>query len=237
MRAQPACIVAHQTSEGETMRPFAACLLATVLIFATSCARPAQAAAEPLPKPNTDLPAAKGGETRTAVLAGGCFWCVEAAFEQLKGVSDVTSGYAGGTKETANYEQYASGGHVEVVRITYDPHVITYAQLLQVLFTVSEPTVKDKQGPDAGPQYRMAVFYANDDEKRVAEAYIKQLTDAKVFDKPIQTTLDPLNAFYRAEEYHQDYVKKNPDHPYVRAWSIPKVENTRNAFPELVKSP
>ena len=219
------------------MRPFAACLVAIILIFATSCARPVHAAAEALPKPTTDLPAAKDGETtRTAVLAGGCFWCVEAAFEQLKGVSDVTSGYAGGTKETANYEQYASGGHVEVVRITYDPHVITYAQLLQVLFTISEPTVKDKQGPDAGPQYRMAVFYANDDEKRVAEAYIKQLTDAKVFDKPIQTTLDPLNAFYPAEEYHQDFVKKNPNHPYVRAWSVPKVEKTRQAFPELVKS-
>ena len=218
------------------MRPFAACLVAMVLIFATSCARPAQAAPESLPKPNTDLPAAKEGETRTAVLAGGCFWCVEAAFEQLKGVSDVTSGYAGGTKETANYEQYASGGHVEVVRITYDPHVITYAQLLQVLFTISEPTVKDKQGPDAGPQYRMAVFYANDDEKRVAEAYIKQLTDANVFDKPIQTTLDPLKAFYPAEEYHQDYVKKNPNHPYVRAWSIPKIEKTRQAFPELLQS-
>jgi len=210
---------------------------ATILSFVISCARPAQAAAEPLPKPATDLPQAKEGETRTAVLAGGCFWCVEAAFEQLKGVSDVTSGYAGGSKETANYEQYASGGHVEVVRITYDPHIISYAQLLQVLFTISEPTIKDKQGPDAGPQYRMAVFYANDDERKVAEVYIKQLTDAKVFgDKPIQTTLDPLNAFYPAEEYHQDYVKKNPNHPYVRAWSIPKIEKTRQAFPEMLQS-
>ena len=221
------------------MRPIATSLVATLLIFATSCARPAHgAAAEALPKPATDLAAPKEGETtRSAVLAGGCFWCVEAAFEQLKGVSDVTSGYAGGTKETANYEQYASGGHVEVVRITYDPHVITYAQLLQVLFTISEPTIKDKQGPDAGPQYRMAVFYANDDEKHVAEAYIKQLTEAKVFgDKPIQTTLDPLKEFYPAEEYHQDYVKKNPNHPYVRAWSIPKVQKTRAAFPDLLKS-
>jgi peptide-methionine (S)-S-oxide reductase len=219
------------------MRPLATCLVATLLIFATSCARPAHAAADALPKPTTDLPEAKEGETRTAVLAGGCFWCVEAAFEQLKGVSDVTSGYAGGTKETANYQQYASGGHVEVVRITYDPHVITYAQLLQVLFTISEPTIKDKQGPDAGPQYRMAVFYANDDEKHVAEAYIKQLTDAKVFgDQKIETTLDPLKEFYPAEDYHQDYVKKNPNHPYVRAWSFPKIEKTRQAFPELVKS-
>jgi peptide-methionine (S)-S-oxide reductase len=219
------------------MRRFAACLVATMLIFATSCARPAHAAAGARPKPTSDLPAAKDGEARTAVLAGGCFWCVEAAFEQLKGVTDVTSGYAGGTKETANYEQYASGGHVEVVRITYDPHVISYAQLLQVLFTISEPTVKNKQGPDAGPQYRMAVFYANEDERKVAESYIKQLTDAKVFgDQKIETTLDPLKAFYPAETYHQDYVKKNPDHPYVRAWSIPKVEKTRQAFPELVKN-
>src|SRR5829696_7657871 len=171
------------------MRPLIVVLtFAIVLSLIASCTRSAHAADAPtLPKPVTDLPAPKDGETtRTAVIAGGCFWCVEAALEQLKGVSDVVSGYAGGTKETANYQEYASTGHVEVVKITYDPRVITYADLLHVLFTISEPTVKNKQGPDAGPQYRMAVFYANDDEKYVAESYIKQLTDAKSFgDKPI----------------------------------------------------
>ena len=205
-----------------------------------SCARPLAAAADvkALPKPNTDLPAPSAGEkTRTAIFAGGCFWCVEAAFESLKGVSDVTSGYAGGTKETANYERYHESNHAEVVKITYDPHVITYAQLLQVLFTISEPTVKDKQGPDAGHQYRMAVFYENDEQKKVAEAYIKQLTDAKAFgDEPIVTTVESMpEGFFPAEDYHQNYVEHHPDQPYVRAWSIPKLEKLRAAFPDLIK--
>jgi peptide-methionine (S)-S-oxide reductase len=214
-----------------------ALLLSSALLV--SCARPLGAAEEvkPLPKPATDLPAPGPDEhARTAVLAGGCFWCVEAAFESLKGVSDVTSGYAGGTRETANYEHYHESNHAEAVKITYDPHVITYAQLLQVLFTISEPTVKDKQGPDAGHQYRMAVFYENDDQKRVAEQYIKQLTDAHAFDQPIVTTVEPMpQGFFPAEEYHQNYVKNHPDQPYVKAWSIPKLQKLRAAFPDLIK--
>jgi peptide-methionine (S)-S-oxide reductase len=169
------------------------------------------------------------------VFAGGCFWCTEAAFEQLAGVSDVTSGYAGGTAATANYEQYASTNHAEVVKVTYDPSKITYATLLQVFFTETEPTVKDQQGPDRGHQYRHANFYQNADEKRVAEAYIKQLTDAKVFDEPIVTTLEPLEKFYPAEEYHQDFVQKHPDHPYVRQWSVPKLKKLKEKFPNLLK--
>jgi peptide-methionine (S)-S-oxide reductase len=163
---------------------------------------------------------------------------VEAAFEQLKGISDVTSGYAGGTKETATYEKYHESNHAEAVKITYDPRVITYADLLHVLFTISEPTVKDKQGPDAGHQYRMAVFYENDDQKKVAQAYIKQLTDAKVYDAPIVATVESMpEGFFPAEEYHQDYVKHHPDHPYVRAWSVPKMKLVRDKFPELLKRP
>src|SRR3954454_1528440 len=140
--------------------------------------------AEPLPKPATDLPAAKAGETRTVVLAGGCFWCTEGAFAQFRGVKTVVSGYAGDTKETANYRTVCGGetNHAEAIRITYDPNVITYGQLLQIFFLAHDPTTKDRQGNDVGRQYRSAIFFANDDEKKVAQAYIKQLDDAKVFD-------------------------------------------------------
>jgi peptide-methionine (S)-S-oxide reductase len=218
----------------------------TVVLFALalaglSCGTPAGAggaAVHELPKPAADLPApAKAGETRTLVLAGGCFWCAEAVFEELKGVTDVTSGYAGGTAETATYEQVGAGGtgHAESIRITYDPSKITYADLLRVFFTVFDPTTLDRQGPDAGHQYRTAIFYENDDQKRVAEAYIKQLNDAKAFDAPIVTTLEPLKAFYPAEAYHQDFVRHHPDHPYVVQWSVPKQRKVRAAFPDLVK--
>jgi peptide-methionine (S)-S-oxide reductase len=211
------------------------------LAAAWSCSMPTHAAdSEDLPKPTTDLPAPSADETsRTAVFAGGCFWCTEAAFEQLDGVTDVVSGYAGGTKKDAHYETVGVGGtgHAESIKITYDPRKITYGELLRVLFTISEPTIKDKQGPDAGHQYRMAVFYANDDEKRVAEAYIRQLTDAKAFGgQKIQTTVEPLgDGFFPAEDYHQDYVAHHPDQPYVRAWSIPKVNKLREHFPTELK--
>jgi peptide-methionine (S)-S-oxide reductase len=211
-------------------------LLMSLMVMSCSPALSA-APATPLPVPAKDLPAPKPDEhSRTAVLAGGCFWCVEAVFDSVKGVDKCVSGYAGGTKETANYEHYSESNHAEAVKITYDPHVITYAKLLQILFTVSEPTVKDKQGPDAGHQYRMAVFYENDAQKAVAEAYIKQLTDAHVFDEPIETTVEPMpEGFFPAEEYHQQFVKKNPDHPYVQSVSIPKLKKLREAFPNLIK--
>jgi len=192
-----------------------------------------------LPAPAKDVaPAATNVATRVAVFAGGCFWCTEAAFEQLDGVTDVVSGYAGDKKDNASYRVVGSGAtkHAEAIRITYDPKKITYGQLLQVLFTISEPTVKDKQGPDEGPQYRMAVFFADDEEKQVTEAYIAQLTAAKVYNEPIATTVEPIGAgFFVAEDYHQDYVKHNPSQPYVRAWSLPKVEKVRSAFPDKVK--
>jgi peptide-methionine (S)-S-oxide reductase len=202
-----------------------------------SCERPTHAAAD-LPRPAEDLPVAETSEPRTAVFAAGCFWCVEAVFEMLDGVSDVVSGYAGGTKETATYRQVSSGrtDHAEVVQITYDPSKITYGQLLRVFFATHDPTTKDRQGPDQGRQYRSAIFYANEDEKRIAAAYIRQLTEAQAFSRPIVTTLEPLEAFYPAEDYHQDFVTQNPLHPYVQQWAVPKVEKVQKQFGDKVRT-
>jgi len=198
-----------------------------------SCDRPAKAANE-LPLPATDLArpaAATQPAARTAVFAGGCFWCTEAVFEQLDGVTDVVSGYAGDTSAKANYDLVSAGHtkHAEAIRITYDPSKVTFGQLLRVFFATHDPTTKDRQGPDWGSQYRSAVFFQTDDERRVAEAYIKQLDDAKAFEAPVVTTLEPLTAggFYAAEGYHQDFVRRNPTHPYVRQWAVPKVEKAK----------
>jgi len=195
-----------------------------------------------LPAPQLQLEAdkdAKPGETRTAVLASGCFWCTEAVFEQLEGVNDVVSGYAGGTKQTANYRAVCTGrtGHAEAVRVTYEPAKISYAQLLRVFFATHDPTTKDSQGPDYGPQYRSAIFYANDDEKKVAEAYIKQLDEAKAFGHPVVTTLEPIkpDGFYEAELYHQNYAACNASNPYIRANALPKVRKVREKFKDQVK--
>ena len=218
--------------------------MALTSIFGAACdaqAKPARG--DVPPKPAVDLPAdkdAEPGQTKTIVLGGGCFWCVESVFEQFEGVSDVVSGYAGGTKETANYKAVSAGetAHAEVVRITYDPTKITYGQLLQVFFGTHDPTTKDRQGPDSGPQYRSAIFYANDEEKRVAEAYIKQLDESKAFDKTIVTTLEPLakpEAFYVAEDYHQDYTVCNPNNPYIRAQALPKIAKVREKFKSQTK--
>lgn len=223
-----------------SMRPaWLKCLIFTVAVSAAafSCDRPTRAAAADLPKPAIDLPAEKDSKAAVAVFAGGCFWCTEAAFEQLEGITDVVSGYAGGKADDAKYETVSAGltNHAESIQITYDPSKISYGQLLRVLFTVIDPTTKDGQHPDYGRQYRSAVFYSTDAQKRVAEAYIRQLNDAKLFDAPIATTVESFDKFYPAEGYHQDYVKKNPDHPYVQRWSVPKVEKVKKHFPELLK--
>lgn len=182
---------------------------------------------------------AKPGETRTAVFASGCFWCTEAVFEQLEGVTDAVSGYAGGTKETANYRDVCSGEtlHAEAVRVIYEPAKISYGQLLRVFFVTHDPTTKNRQGPDSGPQYRSAIFYANDEEQRVAQSYLKQLAEAKSFDRPVVTTLEPLkpDGFYEAELYHQNYAACNASDPYIRAQAIPKVKKVREKFKDLVK--
>jgi methionine-S-sulfoxide reductase len=164
-------------------------------------------------------------ESATAVFAGGCFWCTEAVFEQLAGVSDVTSGYAGGSAETANYKAVCQGdtNHAEVIRITYDPAQIRYDQLLDVFFDAHDPTQLNRQGNDVGTQYRSAIFYASDDEKQAAAAKIAQLNAANAFGRPIVTTLEPLTAFYTAEDYHQGYAQLNPNQPYIESVSFPKV--------------
>lgn len=176
-------------------------------------------------------------QTATAVLAGGCFWCTEAAFEQLDGVMDVQSGYAGGAAETANYERVCDGdtGHAEVIRITYDPNRISYDRLLDVFFDAHDPTTLDRQGGDVGTQYRSAIFFAGPEEKRVAAAKIKQLTEARAFPRPIVTTLEPLEEFYPAEEYHQDYARQHPDQPYIQHHAHSKACKIREKHADLIR--
>jgi peptide-methionine (S)-S-oxide reductase len=189
-----------------------------------------------LPSPVVDENRTK--KTETVVLAGGCFWGVEAVFDAVKGVSDASSGYAGGSKLTAHYEIVSTGttGHAESVQITYDPSQVSFGQLLKIYFSVvHDPTELNRQGPDEGTQYRSEIFYTTEEQKHVAEAYIQQLTAAKVFPKPIVTKVAPLQAFYRAEDYHQDFVAHNPHQPYVAYNDVPKVANFHKEFPELVK--
>ena len=212
-----------------------------LIAVALACSPPASdsAPAAPLPKPTRDLaePTAPG-QTRTAVLAGGCFWCIEAVFEPLNGVRQVVSGYAGGTAAEAHYQIVSAGNtqHAESVQITYDPTKISYGTLLRVFFSLHHPTQRDGQGPDHGHQYRSAIFYANDRQKDVAEAYIHQLDQAKIFPAPIVTSLERLDKFYPAEDYHQDFVANHPDHPYVRAWALPKLAKLRELYPELLQT-
>jgi len=189
-----------------------------------------------LPEPTVDIPAATGAQT--AVFAGGCFWCTEAVFEKLIGIEKVVSGFAGGDAATAHYEMVSSGrtNHAESIQITFDPAKITYGQLLRVFFGVAhDPTQLNRQGPDFGKQYRSAIFYKDAEQKRVAEAYIQQLEEAKVFHKPIVTEVTQLKGFYPAEEYHQHYVQRHPNNPYVVVNSLPKLEKLKKQFPELLK--
>jgi len=175
--------------------------------------------------------------TKTAVLAGGCFWCTEAAFEQLEGVLDVTSGYMGGSAETANYRAVCGGdtGHAEAIRITYDPAKIGYETLLDVFFDAHDPTQLNRQGNDLGTQYRSAIFYADEDEKHAAEAKIRALNEKQAYPRPIVTTLEPLGEFYPAEDYHQDYARLNPDQPYIQSVSTPKVCKVRAKHAALLR--
>ncbi len=199
---------------------------------------PVSRAAE-FPAPAVDIPGAAHTQA-VAVFAGGCFWGVEAVFERLKGVTDVVSGYAGGNQSTAHYEMVGTGrtGHAESVQVTFDPSQITYGKLLQVLFSVAhDPTQLNRQGPDEGTQYRSAIFYTSDEQKRVAEAYIRQLTGAKVFRYPIVTQVVPLKGFYAAEEYHQNFIERNPDYPYVVYNDLPKLDHLKRQYPGLVKHP
>lgn len=190
--------------------------------------------ASDLPAPKEDIPLTQRPENRTAVLASGCFWCTQAVFEQIPGVSAVVSGYAGDSRDKAIYEIVSSHmtKHAECVQITYDASKVSYGHLLQVFFYTHDPTTLNRQGPDEGTQYRSAIFYTNDDEKRVAEAYIRQLDAAKVFAKPIVTTLEKLqpNGFYSAEQYHQDYAKLHPFEPYIQRYALPKAQKAKAEF-------
>lgn len=197
-----------------------------------------QASAEgavPIPAPLRDVVPAT--QPHVAVFAGGCFWGVEAVFERVKGVTSVTAGYAGGTAGTATYEQVSSEttGHAEAVRVVYDPKVVSYGTLLRVYFSVvADPTSLNRQGPDAGPSYRSAIFPQNPAQRQVATAYIAQLGAAKAFPRPIVTRIE-TGAFYPAEAYHQNFYDRNPAHPYIVAWDRPKVAAFRAAFPQLAK--
>lgn len=197
------------------------------------------ASAKPIPDPVIDAPLASTKGEQTAVLAGGCFWGVEAVFENVKGVNEVRSGYSGGSPASAQYDEVSTGetGHAESVRITYDPSQISYGQLLKVFFSVAhDPTELNRQGPDTGTQYRSAIFYSNDEQKRIAQAYIDQLNRAKVFARLIVTQVAALQSFNEAEAYHQDYLVNHPNEPYIIINDLPKVENLRKQLPGLCKT-
>lgn len=190
------------------------------------------------PDPAIDIPPGQEKGPQKAVFAGGCFWGVEAVFEHLKGVTDSVSGFSGGAAKTAHYETVSTGktGHAESVQVTYDPSQITYGQLLKVFFAIAhDPTELNRQGPDTGTQYRSAIFYANDEQKKVAEAYIQQLNDAHVYSHRIVTQVVPLEAFYPAEAYHQHFVDKNPMYPYVMYNDLPKLRELKKNFPAMCK--
>jgi peptide-methionine (S)-S-oxide reductase len=195
-----------------------------------------------IPPPAADsLPQAaqapKSGENlETAVLAGGCFWGIQAVYQHVKGVHRAVSGYAGGTKADPTYEEVSSGttGHAESVEITFDPREISYGKILQIFFSVAhDPTQLNRQGPDVGTQYRSAIFYANEGQKRVAEAYVAQLGAARAFSRPIATKIGPMPHFYPAEGYHQDYALDHPTSPYIAFNDLPKVDNLKRMFPDV----
>jgi peptide-methionine (S)-S-oxide reductase len=215
-------------------------LAAVLALLSLGCAGKSLTAAGTalvLPDPAVDEPAvtAMSKSQPTAVLAGGCFWGVDAVFKHVHGVMRVTSGYAGGAASTAVYEVVGTGrtGHAESVEIVYDRSQISYGQLLKIFFTVAhDPTELNRQGPDEGPQYRSAIFFASDEQRRIGQAYIDQLNAAKVFPRTIVTEVVPLKGFYRAEDYHQDYLALHPNAPYIRMFDQPKIENLRMQFPD-----
>jgi peptide-methionine (S)-S-oxide reductase len=214
--------------------------LGTLAIVAAGCGVASSGKTADLPnippvvesQPSTESPK----NTEIAVFAGGCFWGIEGVFEHVKGVINVKSGYSGGDAKTADYEKVSSGDtdHAESVQVIFDPAKVTYAQLLKIFFSVAhDPTELDRQGPDTGRQYRSAIFYASEEQKKEAQAYIEELTNAKAFPKPIVTEVSPLKKFYAAEAYHQDFMKKNPTHGYIVVNDKPKVEDLKKRFPEI----
>ena len=224
------------------MHKFLSLLIVSSMIPAMSACSTTRVSADgprgAIPNPTVDAALATTKGEQIAVLAGGCFWGVEAVFEHVKGVTRVESGYDGGSADTAQYETVSSGrtGHAESVQITYDPSQITYGRLLKVFFAVAhDPTELNRQGPDTGPQYRSAIFYTNEEQKRIAEKYIAQLDSAKVFSDKIATQVDALKSFFTAEDYHQNYLANHPNEPYIVYNDLPKLEALRKQLPELYK--
>ncbi len=221
-----------------SLRPIAlGLLLVPLAAFAAHWAF-AQEAAVAIPPPVVDAPASSASGLQSVVLAGGCFWGVQGVFEHTKGVVNAVSGYAGGQKDTAHYELVGTGrtGHAESVKVTFDPKQISYGKLLQIYFSVAHnPTELNRQGPDVGTQYRSAIFYADDAQKRIAEAYIAQLDKAHVFTRPIVTRLEALSGFYPAEDYHQDYLILHPNSPYIAYNDLPKIENLKELFADAYR--
>lgn len=202
-------------------------------------ARPVAEPHYPFPKPVVDAPLAASKSEQTAVLAGGCFWGLQAVFEHLKGVRSVTAGYSGGRVNSPSYEMVSSGltGHAESVSITFDPSQISYGQILMIFFSVAhDPTQLNRQGPDDGTQYRSAIFYSNEEQQRIAAAYIEQLNLAKAYPRKIVTEVVPFKAFFRAEDYHQDYLQTHTDQPYIVYNDLPKLEHLRKQFPDLYRN-
>ncbi|MGB8699215.1 MAG: peptide-methionine (S)-S-oxide reductase MsrA [Thermosynechococcaceae cyanobacterium] len=216
-----------------------AALAIAIALVGNATRHSASVAAAQFPNPSADIAVATAPGEQTAILAGGCFWGMEAVFEHLKGVSDVVSGFAGGSAETAHYGTVSSGqtGHAEAVKITYDSAKISYGQLLKVYFSVAhDPTQVNRQGPDTGTQYRSAIFFTNTDQQRVAQGYIQQLNQAHVFSQPIATQVTAFKAFYPAEDYHQNFIDRNPNYPYVVVHDLPKLKQLRAEFPTLYQN-
>ena len=209
-------------------------LLGTVTSVAVEAAEPAVS----IPPPVVDA-SKTSGSLQTAVLSGGCFWGVQGVFEHVRGVRKVLAGYAGGEQSAAHYETVSEGntGHAESVQISFDPHEVSYGELLRVYFSVAhDPTQLNQQGPDIGTQYRSNIFYLNDEQKNIALAYIDQLNKAKAFSKPIVTRVDAYKGFYPAEDYHQDFLIKNPRYPYIVFNDLPKIENLRQTLAEYYRA-
>ena len=205
-------------------------------ILATAACSAKASSSAPIPAPAVDAPRASAPGHQTAVFAGGCFWGVQAVFQHVKGVVSATSGYSGGSIKNPGYELVSSGdtGHAESVQVVYDPSQLTYGELLRVFFSVAhDPTELNRQGPDEGTQYSSVIFFSNDEQKKIADAYIAQLDQAKVFAHRIVTQVVPLKAFYAAESYHQNYATLHPDNPYIMYNDAPKVEHLKQQFPDL----
>jgi peptide-methionine (S)-S-oxide reductase len=227
----------HSSSRNPIVSGIAIFAAVAALAATLTLTRAHAADATPLPNPSVDAQHTATGD-QTAVFSGGCFWGIQAVFQHVKGVKTATSGYSGGPAAAAQYELVSTGetGHAESVHVTYDPAQVSYGQLLKVFFSVAhDPTQLNRQGPDFGTQYRSAIFFTSAEQKHIAESYIAQLQQAKIFARPIVTQVTPLKAFYAAEDYHQNYATLHPDNPYIAANDAPKVEHLREQFPDLYK--